>query len=168
MSASVNVKLDMSAVYAAYARLGEKAGKNMIRRALRAALIPVRQDQRGAWSAASFRSGRTKKKVKRNTGMFKKTRAKRPRPVVVRKAVARAITVKVDRMTNGQFVAGVGIDYAKSGLQSQQRVAHILEGGRVSPKLDARRVLESVNKAAHQQVGQRFIEYVQKELASGN
>lgn len=167
MSASVTVQLDMASVYAAYARLGQRAGKNMIRRALRAALIPVRETQRGAWSSAAFRSGRTTKKVKRNAGMFKRTRVKRARPVVVRKAVARAITVKVDRMSDGQFVAGVGIDYAKSGVQSQQRVAHILEGGRVSPKLDARRVLEGVNKAAHQQVGRRFIEYVQKELANG-
>ena len=165
---TVNAQIDMSLVYAAYAKLGEKAGKNLIRRALRAALIPVRQAQRTAWLSAKFREGRRAPRKERNSGMFKRTRTRKVNPIVVRKAVAKSIRINVDRLSNGSYIAGVGIDYAKSGVKSQQRVAHILEGGRTSPRLAAGHILEGINKSQQEPTLKRFADYVHKELQSGD
>jgi hypothetical protein len=160
--------VDMSIVYRAYAQLGDRVAKNLVKRSLREALIPVRELQRGAWMSASFRSGRSKREgLKHTRAMRKKMRARGTRPVVVRNAVRRAITVKVDRTSKGVFTAAVGVDYAKRGLKGQQRLVHIIEGGRASRPIQPKELGRRVNQQQQGLSEQRFLEAMRKGIENG-
>ena len=164
--------LNTDAVRAAYSRLRPNEANNLIRKALRAALIPVREAMRVAWKAEPFSQGR-KKRVRqvRFSSKWKLRRTGKARPVVVRNAIARAIAVRVDRHSSGRYAAGVGIDYSKGGLKGQHRVAHMLERGRGASRragpVRGRYVNTRVIARMRDGVERAFVEHVQRGLASG-
>ena len=164
-----HAQMNAAAVRAAYAALGDRVGKNLVKKCLREALIPVRELQRGAWMAADFRTGRNKHgtKMKHSPAMRKRMRARATKPIVVRIAVRRAITIKVDRSSKGIYSAGVGIDYAKRGLHGQQRMAHIIEGGRRRRSLPAREIGRLVNRQQAAPAEQRFLDALMTGIKNG-
>ncbi len=110
---SVQVRLDAGLVDRAYAKLGAKGARNLIRRSLREATAPIRTETRRAWESAPFvRRGRK----------------------LTRKAIAKCITLKPGRVRSkgGALTdaVAVGIDYANKKHGLRQRVAHLLERGR--------------------------------------
>lgn len=170
--------LNTAAVRAAYSRLRPNEANNLVRKALRAALIPVREAMRMAWSAERFAEGRSSGKGRRKrirrvrfSSAWKLRRTGNARKVVVRKAIARAITIRADRHSSGRFVAGVGVDYSKKGLKGQHRIAHILERGRGASRkagpVRGRNVNEKVIARMREGVERSFVEHVQRGLASG-
>lgn len=144
---------------AAYQRLGGRQANNLVRRSLRAAIAPVREAQRAGWLAEPFARG---SKYKKKRGR----RRKRPgNPVIVRKAIARAVAIRVDRESSGRYVAAVGIDYSRKGLRWQHRFAHILERGRSKRRLRGRLVNQRVNMRMAPIVEREFVRLMQEGMA---
>lgn len=139
----IRAKVDTATVLKAYRALGKRQMTSLTKKSLRAAMAPVREQIRSAWLSEAFREGgkykrkkkgrrgmkRTAKRAVKTRGLIGPAPLRARRSVVVRKAIAKAVTLKADKYSNGRFFASVGIDYSKRGLKSQQRVAHIIERG---------------------------------------
>ncbi len=215
---SLSVSSDLSVVALAYRTMGKRLATNLVRRALRAGVAPVREKVRAAWLAEKFREGPAKRVVaierkfvtrrlskksfakqrdiaveqywKDKAGIEptikvrapkttrtirrKWRRKKHPAPVIVRKAIARAATVKEERdYAHLRFAAAVGIDYSKRGLRTQQRQTSFLESGRKGLKNGAspvagRGVSARVNQAERQGAEERFHAYMREGVLNGN
>lgn len=156
---------------------------NLTRRSLREALVPVRAMQRTAIGAAKYREGRATANAAREMAHAaregRRARGERlgPKPKVakgganpriVREAIAKAITVKDERVPGG-FVAAVGVDIGKSGLRTQQRQIVFLEAGakRKRRGIPANPRLRTINEQQQRPAEARFLQLMERGILDG-
>lgn len=106
MKTMISVRVDDAEVRRALKALPEKARQSAQRKGMRAALTPVRDALRSAWSA----------QPRRRTGKHTE-------------AIVKATVTDARRGRGGTVVGKVGVNYKLGGTRSKQRIWHLLEAG---------------------------------------